>query len=552
MATKLSRYRKSGSRTAMARNHSQYTLRSYFTSPYFTLLTRGTMDTVITVLLLLSVAFLAGRIQQGRQRLPPGPKGWPVLGNLWSMPKNFDWLTYQKWSREFDSDIIYLRMFRTNVIVLNSHRAVRDLLDSRSNIYSDREQMVMMNTLMGWDINFAFKSYGEQWREQRRSFHQIFTPSVVTQYRPRISSEAGKLLKRLIDDPEDFMDHIRTTTGAIILGITYGMKIRGLKDPYVVLAENALHAMAMAGNAGSYLVDSFPVLRHLPDWFPGTKFKREASEWNGYVSQMFNQPFEIIRQKLDNGEAESSILGSLLTRLDPDKDNSHEERVIRGITGAAYTGGADTTVSSFQTFILAMLHYPEVQKKAHEELDRIVGADRLPEFEDKDRLPYIMGIMIETLRWRNVLPLAIPHRLMVDDEYKGYHLPAGSLIVANTWAILHDESKYPNPDVFDPSRYLKPDGQLDPNAPAPTEAAFGYGRRICPGRHFAMESLWVLIVYVLATLRIDKAKDADGKVIEPSGEYTSGMLSYPVRYKASFIPRSAASNTLIENLSLID
>lgn len=63
---------------------------------------------------------------------------------------------------------------------------------------------------MGWDINFAFKSYGEQWREERRSFHQIFTPSVVTQYRPRISSEAGKLLKRLIDAPEDFMDHIRT------------------------------------------------------------------------------------------------------------------------------------------------------------------------------------------------------------------------------------------------------------------------------------------------------------------------------------------------------
>ena len=135
---------------------------------------------------------------------------------------------------------------------------------------------------------------------------------------------------------------------------------------------------------------------------------------------------------------------------------------------------------------------------------------------------------------------------MVDDEYKGYHLPAGSIVVANTWfvrkiilwshvtmipsghkfrrAILHDEKKYPNPDTFDPTRYLKPDGQLNPEAPVPAEAAFGYGRRICPGRHFAQDSLWILIAYVLATLRIDKAKDIHGQIIEPSGEYTPGML----------------------------
>ena len=91
-------------------------------------------------------------------------------------------------------------------------------------------------------------------------------------------------------------------------------------------------------------------------------------------------------------------------------------------------------------------------------------------------------------------------------------------------AILHDENKYPNPDTFDPTRYLKPDGQLNPEVPTPAEAAFGYGRRICPGRHFALDSLWILIAYVLATLQIDKAKDMRGKIIEPSGEYTPGML----------------------------
>lgn len=95
-----------------------------------------------------------------------------------------------------------------------------------------------------------------------------------------------------------------------------------------------------------------------------------------------------------------------------------------------------------------------------------------------------------------------------------------------TRAILHDENTYPNAETFDPTRYLTPDGQLDKNAPDPTETAFGFGRRRCPGRHLAMESMWIAISYVLATLSVQKAKDASGNVVEPSEEYTSGMLRY--------------------------
>lgn len=92
-------------------------------------------------------------------------------------------------------------------------------------------------------------------------------------------------------------------------------------------------------------------------------------------------------------------------------------------------------------------------------------------------------------------------------------------------AILHDEERYPNPDAFDPTRYLTPEGVLDRSAPDPTvDAAFGFGRRICVGRHFAMDSLWIAIAYILATLDIQKAVDEAGNVVEPSGEYTPGLI----------------------------
>lgn len=88
---------------------------------------------------------------------------------------------------------------------------------------------------------------------------------------------------------------------------------------------------------------------------------------------------------------------------------------------------------------------------------------------------------------------------------------------------MHDESRYRNADVFDPSRFLTANGKLDPTVPDPIEA-FGYGRRICPGRHFAMDAAWIVIARMLAAFNIEKPVDDTGKVVEPSGKYSSGIF----------------------------
>lgn len=90
-------------------------------------------------------------------------------------------------------------------------------------------------------------------------------------------------------------------------------------------------------------------------------------------------------------------------------------------------------------------------------------------------------------------------------------------------AILRDKNRYPHPEIFDPSRFLTEDGELDPRIPDPIEA-FGYGRRICPGRYFALDVLWLSIANILATFKIEKALDERGNVIEPKDEWTTGMF----------------------------
>lgn len=136
---------------------------------------------------------------------------------------------------------------------------------------------------------------------------------------------------------------------------------------------------------------------------------------------------------------------------------------------------------------------------------------------------------------------ALPHLTKTDDVYEGYLIPKGSLVLANTWyalthaapplyfqcsfrSILHDESVYNNPALFNPSRFLNQDGTLNPSVRDPSVAAFGFGRRICPGRFLALEALWLAIVSVLAVFDIVRAVDDEGKEIIPDGEYLSGVV----------------------------
>ena len=87
--------------------------------------------------------------------------------------------------------------------------------------------------------------------------------------------------------------------------------------------------------------------------------------------------------------------------------------------------------STVQTVFVAMSRYPEVQKKAQAELDSVVGSNRLPEFRDRPSLVYVSAVIKEALRWQVVLPFSLPHMTTEDDVFRGYFIPAGTVIMPN-------------------------------------------------------------------------------------------------------------------------
>jgi len=123
-----------------------------------------------------------------------------------------------------------------------------------------------------------------------------------------------------------------------------------------------------------------------------------------------------------------------------------------------------------------MVLNPKVMRKAQEELDRVVGKGHLPDFSDRENLPYTDALVKELLRWNPPLPIAVPSRAMQDDVYRGYLIPAGATVIQNVWAIFRDPSIYPDPETFNPDRFLK-DGKINPLVLNPEDRVFGAGRR---------------------------------------------------------------------------
>ncbi|KAF8314217.1 cytochrome P450, partial [Clavulina sp. PMI_390] len=208
----------------------------------------------------------------------------------------------------------------------------------------------------------------------------------------------------------------------------------------------------------------------------------------------------------------------------------------------AVTAGVETTLGATRAFLLAMLLHPEIQKRAQEELDCVVGNDRLPMMEDRPNLPYLDAVIKETLRWRPVSPISVPTAVAMDDVYEDINIHKGTIVIQNNWAISRDPTTYGKPETFCPERWLTPNPPTDSRL-----WAFGIGRRICPGIAYAETLYTTLFMTILATVDIVRATGPDGMDIHVSEKApTNGRVAcVPTPFSYRLLPRSADVRSLL-------
>ncbi|KAF5309807.1 hypothetical protein D9611_013581 [Ephemerocybe angulata] len=482
-------------------------------------------------------AYFDKRAKAGQQ-LPPGPKGLPVVGNVADMPKEKEWLTFTEWGRKFGG-ICAVSLLGRPMIIVNSIDALEEF-DKKSAIYSERPILEMGGELVGYSETLVLMRYGSRFRHYRKQFARYIGNGVVQDQHPLLIDFTQTFLKRVLKEPDNLMAHLRKLTGGIILKITYGYDVQDGNDPFVDLIEGANESFNIASKPGNFMVDVFPSLKNLPSWFPGAGFLETAARWKKNTDAMVEVPYKWTKSQMAAGTAPESFVSTSIE--DGDELTESERNDIKFVAASLYGGGADTTVSAQYAFFLAMVLNPDVQKKAQEEIDRVVGNDRLPNHDDRPNMPYLNAVLTEVLRWNSVAPSGVPHVAIEDGFVGGYFIPKDSMILANLWGILHDPQTYPSPFQFDPERFIAGPGkevQRDPRG-----ACFGFGRRVCPGMYLAEASLWSTITMSLAVFDITNTIE-DGVAVVPVHENTSGTISYPKPYKCSIRPRSPKALALI-------
>ncbi|TFY66047.1 hypothetical protein EVG20_g5046 [Dentipellis fragilis] len=488
---------------------------------------------VLSVAILVT-AFIASSIRRRRALpAPPGPASIPILGNFFSLQGKQPWVTFANWSKALQSDLISVRSFGHLTIVINSKKVARELYERRSAKYSDRPASLIFK-LTGWDFNAGLMPYSEKWRARRRLLHATLHQKVAQEYRPLQRAKAHELLCDTHSDPENFKFHVSRLSGIIAIAVAYGdIGDRRKSDEYICQAQEAVNTLSKTSWPRLVIVNDLPFLQHLPGWFPGCGFQGVAQQCRKLIADMQNVPWAIVERGMAENTATPSMASKMIENLEKNEVGPDSLQAAKDACAVTFAAGADTTVSAIMTATLGLLLHPETQHRAQQEIDRVVGRNRLPTYEDRSSLPYVEAVYREAFCWHPVLPLSVLRAAYEDDIYDGYFIFKGTPLAANVWAMTRDPVEYPEPDSFKPERFIRPGGTLNDDD---MRYIFGFGRRFCSGQHLADATVWMAIASVLAVFRILPAKDEDEHEVPVKVEYTNGLIrSGPRGEMVSFI-----------------
>ncbi|KAJ3727480.1 cytochrome P450 [Lentinula raphanica] len=467
--------------------------------------------------------------------IPVGPKGLPIVGSFPFLTQ-YPELTLDYWAKKF-GDMYSIWLGNQLFIIISSPAIVKDLIVTNGAVFSSRKEMFIKSQTVFAGRGITATPYNDRWRKHRRIATGWLNQRAVDGYTPILDREATVLVKAMYQEskagtiPINPQPHAGRASLNNMLSIVFGFRTDSIYHPLVGRALKLSREFMNSTGPMSNLVDFIPFLQNFrtPMRVRGEKLHQGLVEtYGGFIKD--------IEHKMQMGVNVPDCLAKTMVDAQEEEQLDHLDMAI--LASAFMIGGVETTAAIMQWFSALIPAYPEIQRKAHEELDRVVGRDRLPTVEDEKNLPYCHAIIKEVERCHNPFWLGTPHVASEDFTYRGQFIPKDTVVVLNTWTMHHDSARHPEPDSFNPDRYIEDSltSADSANLMDPYQRdhwMFGAGRRICPGMIVAEREIWLTISRMLWAFTMESLPDEPIDLKEYDG--LSGRS--PVPFRINLIPR---------------
>ncbi|OQV00131.1 hypothetical protein CLAIMM_05669 [Cladophialophora immunda] len=497
--------------------------------------------------LLTYIALSSGRRSKD---IPHGPPTLPIIGNLHQIPRDRAYLKFAEWAKQYGG--LYSVKFATKyAFVLTDRRLVKELMDKKSSVSSNRPYSIMEKILYEHDEILLMQASNPQFRIARKFLHQNFMASVVEkEHMPLMEAEAAQLLRDLCLDPADFLKHTKRFGNSFVMSIGYGIRTPHTKVKHMVNIEKVLSKTTTLLQPGTVPpVELFPFLSYFPQrlW---NNWRNQVADTKREINALYAGYLDTVVKRRQKEGSRNSFADRLIEQQNQLGWNWHQLYFMAGLLMEA---GSDTIAGSLNVFIHFMIKYPEVAKRIQDQIDSVVGDDRSPTFADFSRLPLVNAVIKESLRLRPIAPMGFPHALAEDVWLDGQLLPKGSDIIVNIYGLHRDPSRFPDPETLNLDNFVNKPGLADDYSHAANynerdHYAYGTGRRLCPGIHVAERALFVAVAKILWAFDISPALDAQGKPVEvdlSEKGYGDGIIVVPLPFECSIKVRSDSKKATI-------
>ena len=460
-------------------------------------------------------------------KLPPGPRGLPIFGSLLEIRTDTH-LAIDRVVKRY-GDICMLRFGSVPTVIISEPAMLHEAFGKSE--LADRWVSEIMDILSG-QKDLVLAPYGEHWRQmQRFANRELLSARNIDTVRERyIERVVDGLVARMAElgeggTPVQPMPLTLRSNSNLMFRALFGRE-EDESSEFLEQRDKLLDYIGwlFASATATNIVDYIPWLRFLPR--NGVK---EATRQAQVSAEVITALVEAARERPGvDLSAPTCLVEVMLAKEDAGEISSE---MTKDLCADMIIAGTDTSAQTVNWFLLLMANHPDAQARAHEELDRVVGRDALPTVEDRTRLPFLFACLAESMRYRTIGPLGLPHKASQDTEIGGYLIPSGTQVLGNIYSIHHDPRYWDSPEEFIPERFLpQEDGSMSPSLTSAAYLPFGTGHRRCPGRRFAETTVWLHITRMLHKLRFETT---DGKPLSEDEVFGLAISPKPYSVKVS-------------------